>query len=151
MTSHRTRAPRQPAGRFLGPTGIRYKPLRDLPVVRDEQDLVDRIRDAATLRDEPEMIGPAILDSYAESNAFRFTQQHQADVLAAQALRPTLKAEDRIRDIERRAKHARIDLSHELDIMNRDLTKARARGQDPKPHTLARVERLEATLDSMAA
>jgi hypothetical protein len=143
--------PRTPAGRFLGPTGIRYSPLRDLPIIADEKELVDRIRDAATLRDEPEMIGPAILDSYAESNAFKHTQQHQADVLAAQQIRPALKAEDRLKDIYRRAKHARVDLSHEIGIMERDLDKARKRGDEPKVHTLHRLTNLEGLLDGIAA
>lgn len=146
-----TRKPRQPAGRFLGPIGVRYKPMRDLPIVRDEQDLIDRIKDATSIRDEPEMIGPAILNSYAESNAFKHSQQHQADVLNAQQIRPQLKAEDRIRDIQRRAKHAHIDLTHEISIMERDLRKARERGHEPKQHTLDRIWRLESTLDGIAA
>lgn len=147
----RTSKPRQPAGRFLGPIGLRYKPLRDLPLVRDEQDLVDRIKAATSIRDEPECIGPAILDSYAESNAFRHTQQHMADVLAAQRVRPTLAAEDRIKDIRRRAKYAHVDLSHEIGIMTRDLEKARSKDQPPKLHTLHRLTNLEGLLDGIAA
>lgn len=143
--------PKQPAGRFMGPNGTRYKPLRDCPIVADEPEVVDRIRAATSTRDEPEMLGPAILDSYAESNAFKHAQQHMADVLAAQQIRPLLAAEDRIKDIHRRAKHARVDLSHELGIMNRDLEKARKRGADPKPHTLHRISNLEGLLDGIAA
>ena len=143
--------PRQPAGRFLGPIGLRHSPMRQLPTVRDEQDLIDRIKAATSIRDEPECIGPAILDSYAESNAFRHTQQHMADVLAAQQLRPQLKAEDRLKDVHRRAKHAHVDLSHEIGIMERDLEKARRQGQPPKVHTLHRLARVESLLDGIAA
>jgi hypothetical protein len=148
MASHRVR---RPPGRFLGPNGIRYTPMRDLPIVQDEQDLVDRIQAATSIRDEPECIGPAILKSYAEVNARICTQQHVLDVAAAQQTRPELKAEDRLRDIHRRAKYAHVDLSHEIGIMERDLEKARRRGADPKPHTLTRLERLESTLDGIAA
>ena len=143
--------PRQPAGRFLGPIGLRHSPMRQLPTVRDEQDLIDRIKAATSIRDEPECIGPAILDSYAESNAFRHSQQHMADVLAAQQLRPQLKAEDRLKDVHRRAKHAHVDLSHEIRIMERDLEKARKKGEQPKVHTLQRLSRVESLLDGIAA
>lgn len=143
--------PRRLPGRFLGPTGLRYKPLRDLPIVQDEQDLIDRIKDATSIRDEPECIGPAILGSYAEVNARIFTQQHVLDVAAAQQIRPELKAEDRIKDIHRRARYARVDLSHEIQIMERDLEKARRRGAEPKPHTLQRLTAVEGLLDGIAA
>jgi hypothetical protein len=97
------------------------------------------------------VIGPAILNSYAESNAFKHTQQHLADVLAAQQIRPAIEAEDRLKDIHRRAKHARVDLSHEIGIMRRDLDKARQRGAQPKPHTLHRLTNIEGLLDGIAA
>lgn len=122
--------------RFLAPLG---KP----------RDYVDN--PALAVFGEPECIGPAILDSYAESNAFRFSQQHAVDVAAAQSLRPQLAAEDRLRDIHRRAKHAHVDLSHEIHIMNRDLEKSRKRGQGAPVHTLERLERVEGLLDGIAA
>src|SRR4051794_20813641 len=95
-----------PKPRFLAPIG---KP----------RDYVDRPELA--VHGEPECIGPAILDSYAESNAFRHSQQHAADVLAAQKLRPLLPPDDRVRDIQRRAKYAHVDMSHEVHLMQRDL------------------------------
>lgn len=122
--------------RFLAPLG---KP----------RDYVDRPELAVF--GEPECIGPAILDSYAESNAFRFAQQHAVDVAAAQGLRPQLAAEDRLKDIHRRAKYAHVDLSHEIHIMGRDLEKARKRGREAPVHTLERLERVEGLLDGIAA
>lgn len=143
--------PRQPPGRFLGPSGLRSRPLRRYPQVKDEQYILDRIKEARDPADEPECIGPAILDSYAESNAFRFTQEHQAAVLAAQQLRPLLAAEDRILDIRRRAKHARVDLTHEVDIMNKDLKRAREGNRKPPKRVEDRLVGLEALLDGIAA
>jgi hypothetical protein len=122
--------------RFLAPLG---KP----------RDYVDR-PELAVPR-EPECIGPAILDSYAESNAFRFAQQHALDVAAAQELRPQLACEDRLKDIRRRAKHAHVDLSHETHLMERDLEKARKRGQPAPKRVVARLEKLEGLLDGIAA
>lgn len=122
--------------RFLAPLG---KP----------RDYVDN--PAMAVPGEPECIGPAILDSYAESNAFRFSQQHAMDVAAAQHIRPLLRAEDRLKDIHRRAKYAHVDLSHELHIMRRDVERARKAGLEPKPHTLVRLERVEGLLDGIAA
>jgi hypothetical protein len=146
-----TQRPRQPRRRFLSPTGVRSTPMRELPIAADEPEMIDRIKAATSIRDEPEVIGPAILNSYAESNAFKHTQQHMADVLAAQQIRPAIEAEDRLKDIHRRAKHARVDLSHEIGIMRRDLDKARQRGAQPKPHTLHRLTNIEGLLDGIAA
>lgn len=122
--------------RFLAPLG---KP----------RDYVDRPELAVF--GEPECIGPAILDSYAESNAFRFAQQHLVDVAAAQQLRPLLACEDRVKDIRRRAKYAHVDLSHETHLMERDLEKARNRGQKAPARVVVRLERLEGLLDGIAA
>lgn len=143
--------PRQPRRRFMTANGSRSTPLRECPIVADEPETVERIAAATNVRDEPEMISGAILDSYAESNAFKHAQQHMADVLAAQQIRPLLNAEDRLKDIHRRAKHARVDLTHEIGIMHRDLEKARQRGADPKPHTLQRLTNVEGLLDGIAA
>ena len=122
--------------RFLAPLG---KP----------RDYVDRPELAVF--GEPECIGPAILDSYAESNAFRFAQQHAVDVAAAQHLRPMLRAEDRLLDLRRRAKYAKVDMSHETHLMERDLVKARGRGQEAPVRVLERLEKLEGLLDGIAA
>jgi hypothetical protein len=143
--------PRRIAGTFLSPNGLRRTPLREIPSVADEQELVDRIRDAKTIRDEPECVGPAILASYAEVNARICTQQHVVDVANAQQLRPLLKAEDRLRDIRRRAKYAHVDLSHETHILARELERARVRAQPVPGRVVGRIERLEGLLDGIAA
>jgi hypothetical protein len=99
------------------------------------------------MRDEPECIGPAILDSYAEGNEFRFAQQHTADVLAARVLRPLLRAEDRLRDAERRAKYAkRRDLNGEFLALRGMLERELRACIEPKPESavVRRLERVEA-------
>lgn len=100
---------------------------------------------------EPECIGPAILKSYVEVNARICTQQHVLDVAVAQVTRPLLAAEDRLKDIRRRAKYARVDLSHETHIMQRDLERARLRGQPAPARVVVRLEGLEGLLDGIAA
>lgn len=126
----------EPKPRFLAPIG---KP----------RDYVDRPEIA--VHGEPECIGPAILDSYAESNAFRFAQQHQAAVLAAQKTRPLLEADDRVRDIQRRAKYAHVDLSREVHLMRRDIERAKAGNRKPPKRVLDRAAALESLLDGIAA
>jgi hypothetical protein len=125
-----------PKPRFLAPIG---KP----------RDYVDRPELA--VRDEPECIGPAILESYVEVNRRLFTQQHAIDVAKAQQLRPLLDADDRVRDIQRRAKYAHVNLSHEVHIMRRDLERAKAGNRKPPARVIERCERLEGLLDGIAA
>ena len=142
---------RQPRGLFLAPNGrTRTKPLRELPIVADEPDHVDRIRDAANLRDEPECIGPANLTSWAEVNRRIYTQQHVLEVAQAQERRPELTAQNRHDDLYRRAKQAHVDLSHELHLVQRAIDKARLRDQPIAPSELDRIERLEALLDGVS-
>jgi hypothetical protein len=128
--------PHQPKPRFLAPIG---KP----------RDYVDRPELA--VRDEPECVGPAILDSYAESAAFRFSQQHAVDVALAQQTRQHLAADDRVRDIQRRAKYAHVDMSHEVHLMHRDIERAKAGNRKPPARVLERLQGLESLLDGIAA
>lgn len=143
--------PRVPAGRFLGPNGIRHAPMREVPVIADEKQLVDRIRDAASIRDEPECVGPRWLKDYADAAKLHQSQQHSLDVANAQTTRPLLAAEDRLKDLHRRAKHSHVDLSHEIHIMQRELNQARLRGRPAPVRVLVRMTRLETTLDGIAA
>jgi hypothetical protein len=80
-----------------------------------------------------------------------FDQQHALDVAAARELRPMLDAEDRVRDIQRRAKYAHVDLSREVLLMRRDILRAKAGNRRPPLRVLDRCERLESLLDGIAA
>jgi hypothetical protein len=126
----------QPKPRFLAPIG---KP----------RDYVDKPELA--VRDEPECVGPAILDSYAESAAFRYTQQHALDVARAQVTRQQLSADDRVRDIQRRARYAHVDMSHEVHLMQRDIDRAKVGNRKPPKRVVERLEGLESLLDGIAA
>lgn len=146
-------APKAAAGNGLG---YRNEPLRhDLPTGLDEFELADhatRVHEATRPEDEPECVGPAILDSYVESNAFRYSQQHAADVLAMRQIRPLLLAEDRLRDAERRAKQSRRrDLKGEFLALRGMLERYRRADQEPKPDStlLCRLEGVEARLDGL--
>jgi hypothetical protein len=146
--------PRTPPGRFLASGagnghGYRTRPLRDLPIVADELEVVDRIREATNIRDEPETIGPAILASYAEVNRRILTQQHIIEVAEAQERRPELTPQNRLADIQRRAKNAHVDLSHEIHLVQRAIDKARLRDQPVHQGALDRMTGLEALLDGV--
>lgn len=130
------------------PQPIQHKP-RFLAPLGKPRNYVDH--PGLAVRDEPECVGPAILDSYAESAAFKHAQQHAHDVAQAQAKRPLLDADDRVRDIQRRAKYARVDMAHEVCLMQRDIARAKAGNRKTPKRTLQRLEGLEALLDGIAA
>ena len=100
---------------------------------------------------EPECIGPAILESYAQINRRIYTQQHVLEVAEAQERRPELTPQNRLDDVYRRAKDGRYDdLKRPIHVIQKELDKARMRGQDPKPATMQRLEALEALLDGVS-
>jgi chromosome segregation ATPase len=143
--------PRRHPGRFLAPNGrTRTKPLRELPTVADEPEQVDRIREARTFADEPEGLGPAILETYAQVNRRILTQQHVLEVAEAQERRPELTPQHRLDDVHRRAKHAHVDLSHEIHLVGKAIEKARMREQPVNPRAIERLTRLEALLDGVS-
>jgi hypothetical protein len=142
--------PRRPAGRFLAPNGrTTTKPLRELPQVADEPEQVDRIREARNIRDEPECIGPAWLEDWEQVRQLHRSQQHIKDVIDMQDIRPTLSIEDRVRDIQRRAKHGGYDLRRETALMLRDIERANAGGRRAPARVYERAEGLEALLDGV--
>jgi hypothetical protein len=143
--------PRRHPGRFLAPNGrTRTKPLRELPTVADEPEQVDRIREARTFADEPEGLGPAILETYAQVNRRILTQQHVLEVAEAQERRPELTPQHRLDDVHRRAKHAHVDLSHEIHLVGKAIERARLRDQPVNPRAIERLTRLEALLDGVS-
>lgn len=141
--------PRKPAGRFLGPTTLRTRPLRDCPTVADEPDLVDRIRTATNIRDEPEVVGPRWLGDWADVGDLLRSQQHAIDVAQAQATRPELDPENRLKDITRRARHAHVNLSREVFIMDKEIQRARTGGRKVPGRILRRMENIEGLLDGL--
>lgn len=135
-------------------SGYLNEPLRrKLPEGLDEFELADhaaRAREATRPEDEPECVGPAIVDGYAELADFQHTLRHKASVEAARQARPLLDAEDRIRDAERRAKHAHRNLSHEFHLLRLMLERAERGGRQTPESAIRKLERIEATLDGVS-
>jgi hypothetical protein len=149
MPSRKFLAPRAAAG--SDGLGYRSTPLRPLPIVADQTETVERIRSATNIADEPEAISDDIVDGYAEVAAFHHSLRHAAEVQTMrEQVRPLLRAEDRLRDAERRAKQAkRRDLKGEFMALRGML--ARYRQDEPKPESsvVQRLERVEAALDGL--
>jgi hypothetical protein len=101
-------------------------------------------------RDEPEGLGPAILATYAQVNRRILTQQHVLEVAEAQERRPELTPQHRLDDVHRRAKHAHVDLSHEIHLVGKAIERARLRDQPVNPRAIERLTRLEALLDGVS-
>src|SRR3954470_3577138 len=95
---------------------------RFLAPITKPRDYVDRPELA--VHGEPECIGPAIVDGYAELANFQQTLRHKQSVEAARQERPLLAAEDRLKDAERRAKHAHHNLTGEFHVLRQMLARA---------------------------
>lgn len=99
------------------------------------------------LPDEPECVGPAILDGYAESARFYESLQHLRDVEAAQQSRKLLTAEQRLLDAQARAKRTQTDFSHEFHICRNMIDRAKRGGRKEPPAAVRVLEKVEAALD----
>jgi hypothetical protein len=126
------------------------KPLYLAPKARTGNGLGYVNRPEAAMRGEPECIGPAILDGYAESNELRYSQRHALEVAQQRVTRRHLNTEDRIRDAERRAKHAHRNLTHEFHVLRQMLNRASKGGRKPPESALGKLERIEADLDGVS-
>jgi hypothetical protein len=147
---------RRPQGRFLAPNGrTRSKPLREVPSLGVHEE--DRLREVELVsshtdpRDEPEQVGPAILEDWEQVRQLHRSQQHAKDVAKALTLRPTLSIDDRVRDIQRRARQGGYDLRRECALMWRDIERAHAGGRQPPARVYERAAGLEALLDGITA
>lgn len=119
------------------------------PVNQDRDRLGYVTKPQLAMRHEPECVGPAIVNGYAELADFQHTLRHQAAVEAAREARPLLKAEDRLKDAQRRAKQAHRNLSGEFHILERMLARAARGGRKPPAAALRRLENIEADLDGL--
>lgn len=141
-----TKQRKPPAPRFLA------RPRQDVPSIDGNPDMVERMREATALCDEPEMIGPAILDPKSDrdrmAKAQAFALKVQALAEAAEA-RPELPVRARIMDVRRRAKRHHVDLSHELHILEQALDRAQAGGRRFPGGQEARLGRLEELMDHL--
>lgn len=131
---------------FLSRSGITTRPQREFPAVADEPHIVERIATATNLCDEPELVSGVWL-----SNDNLWEKQRLVHVQAARQARPQLALEDRLKDIQRRARQRNIDLTREVDTMRRDLTRAREGGRRPPKRMTTQLELVEGLLDDVAA
>lgn len=146
---------RTPAGRFLAPNGrTTSKPLRQVPSLAINEDdrlrEVEEVRAAASFRDEPEGIGPAILGDWADVNRRILTQHVIHEIAQAQQHRNELTPQNRLDTIHARAKHAHVDLSHPIHLVQKAIDKARLRDQPIAPAALDRLAGLEELLDGVS-
>ena len=139
------------ARRFLAPQaragnghGYLSQPERELPPVADEPDVVDRIRSATSMCDEPEAPSAAWVDAEAELAAERNRLRLLKLAETARGIRQTLTIENRMRDAHRRAKLKHIDVSREFYVMRKMI----ARGNETAASQ--RLEKLEAQLDGVS-
>lgn len=151
---------RTPARRFLAAQGrsgnghgYSTQPQREYPVVADEPDVVERIRDATNICDEPESESGAWLDATAD-RAFMVNQQARiADIAQAQGMRPLLSMEQRMADAQRRAKMQHVDCRSEFTALRRMLDTAKTESDKRRARTEAaaerRLQRVESKLDQL--
>lgn len=148
--------PRQPRGRFMTRNGFSSTPQRDVPSQgvheEDRRREVELVATHTDPRDEPECITDrAILKDWAEVARFLHSLQHAKDVERAMETRPDLPPQKRLDDVHRRAKHAHVDLSHEIHLVQRAVDKAREREQPVSASALERLAGLEALLDGVSS
>lgn len=103
------------------------------------------------LRHEPETPSDVWLDAEAD-RAFMLNEQARlADIAQAQAARPTLTVEQRMKDAQRRAKMQHVDCRAEFTALRRMLDAAKTESDRRRTRTEAaaerRLERVESQLD----
>jgi hypothetical protein len=150
--------PRELAREFLAPNGrtaSRPGRLEPHPVGTDP-DVVDRVREAVALCDEPEMISRAISSEYAIVANGHQSLRHAAAVEQARETRKDLAVRHRLADAHQRAKRQHLNVSTEVHIIGKAVDKAaRGRRLDPaavtvehlSPGDARRLLALEALLD----
>jgi hypothetical protein len=152
--------PRKPASRFIAPQaragnghGYLNQPMRPLPDAidpihnPDDAELLETIASATRHCDEPEAIGPAIVDAITELARTYDRIRYSVEVETAQQARRLLTMEQRMADVQRRAKLRHADVSGEMHVIKAMLERARKGGRvDPSAAT-ERIERIEARLD----
>jgi hypothetical protein len=140
-------APRATAG---DGHGYRNRPLREPPLHEQlHPETIARIRDAANINDEPECVGPAILDGYAEAADFHRSIQHLHHVEQARQTRKLLSSEQRLIDAERRARQANVNLTREFLVARKMFDQAKRGGRREPAVALRKLETIEAKLDGV--
>jgi hypothetical protein len=144
----------KPTRRFLAPgarAGNGYghltEPLRPIPETADEPHVIERIETRTNLCDEPEEIGPAIVDAYADLARTYDRLRHEAELEQLGRLRETLTLEQRLVEIQRKAKRQHVDISREAHALRAILERARIGGRAEPVSATIKIRAIEARLD----
>ena len=146
-----------PASKFLAP-GARFgdghgylnAPQRELPLVADEPEVVARIAEARAMCDEPEAPSRAVIDAQADLARTYDRLRQEAMVQQARQARQFLTLENRIRDVQRRAKAQHVDVSRDLYVLRKMLDRSEKAGhKQTPPAVVRRLENVEARLDGL--
>lgn len=136
---------RRPAPRFL------ERPRR-LPESEEENlELAELVAAHAALVDEPECVGPGILDAYGRDSLAVARTRHAVAVAEALVLRPALPWRARLADAERRARAHHVDVGHDLRAVRRALEAAGVGGRREPATALTRLAAVESRLDDLDA
>lgn len=101
------------------------------------------------LKGEPECVGPAIVDAYGESARYFDTLRHAREVAEARELRKLLTAEQRLVNVQERARKQHRNLTGETHVCQKMLERAKAGGRKEPLAAIERIERMEADLDNL--
>lgn len=146
--------PREAPRLFLASNGrTTGKPLREPHPLGTDLEVVERVADAVAMCDEPEMISRAISSRYgdeANGKNGHTSLRHRAAVEQARDARQTWTVEKRIGVVKLRAKQQRVDVSHELHIIEKALARARSGGRELPAAPMKRLEAVEALLDGVS-
>jgi hypothetical protein len=170
--THPVNRSRRPRRRFLALSSdalYTSEPVRRLEstMIPDPPEVVELIAAAVSLKDEPECVSDAILDTYGRDAAYFRSVRHAAEVEGLREQRAGMSHERRVLDAEARAKvQHRSDVRGDLLALGKALERARrsaglrlvegvdgfARGETVGTVSLSgaaleRLERVEAMLD----
>lgn len=139
---------REPTRKFMASNGrTTTQPTRDCPTVADEPEVVERIRAATSICDEPEFPSGATLDAKADLAKTYDRLRYYRDLSEAQKTRQQLSIEARMADVQRRAKLRHADVSGELHAVRKMLERARGGGRSDPRAAMNRIALIEARLD----
>jgi hypothetical protein len=129
--------------------GYLTQPGRRITKTADPDDVIELVASRTALVDEPECVGPAILDAYGEDARHYQSLRRLAEIQVAREARTQLPVEARLADARRRAKAQHIDVSGKLRVIDGLLKRAAAGGRREPPAELRMLAEVEAQLDGV--
>jgi hypothetical protein len=138
--------------RFLAPQaragnghGYYDRPQRPISqAIADDEATIDRVASFTALCDEPEAPSRDWVDAEAELAVERNRQRLLAQHVEAKAARSGVSIENRMRDVQRRAKVRRLRVSGDLYVIRQQVKRGKMES------ALAKLEAVEALLDGVS-